>query len=65
MIAVVYANPDKLIEKAYGVWLRALLRNATKQNIGARWLRNGGDGGQAWSGVVQKIILVAVRAEQG
>lgn len=48
---VVYANPDKVIDRAYGTWLRAPLRNARNQNIGARWLRNGGEGGQAWSPV--------------
>lgn len=43
---LVYANPDKQMEKAYGTWLRALNRNA-KNNTGARWLRNvdGGGGG--------------------
>lgn len=37
--AVVYANPDKEIEKAYGPWLRAQTRNA-QMNSGAIWLRN-------------------------
>lgn len=45
--SVVYANPGKVIEKAYGVWLRAPNRNV-KNNVGARWLRNV-DGG--WSGI--------------
>lgn len=46
--SIVYANPGKEIDKAYGTWLRAPGRN-TKVNIGARWLRNGG-GGQQWTG---------------
>ncbi|XP_074352060.1 uncharacterized protein At4g02000-like [Apium graveolens] len=36
---VVYANPDKVIEKTYGTWLRAPSRNV-KNNRGSRWLRN-------------------------
>lgn len=47
--AVVYANPDKVIEKAYGTWLRAPIKNMKNQNIGARWLRNGVDEGQMWA----------------
>lgn len=46
---VVYANPDKVIERAYGTWLRAPGKNAKDQNIGSRWLRNGVDGGQTWA----------------
>lgn len=45
---VVYAHPDKEIERAYGVWLRVLNRNI-KQNIGARWLRNM-NGEEKWVG---------------
>lgn len=37
--AVVYANPEKEIEKAYGPWMRAQTRNS-QVNTGARWLRN-------------------------
>lgn len=44
---VVYANPDKLIERAYGVWLRAPTR-INKIGTGARWLRNVNDGGTQW-----------------
>lgn len=40
---VVYANPDKQVEKAYGAWLRAPSRNV-KNNSGARWLRGGNEG---------------------
>lgn len=47
---IVYANPDKNIERAYGTWLRALGRSGKNQNIGARWLRNGGEGEQNWRG---------------
>lgn len=36
---VVYAHPEKEVEKAYGSWLRAPVRNA-KMNAGAKWLRN-------------------------
>lgn len=54
---IVYANPEKKVECAYGVWLRAPSRNV-KNNTGARWLRNmeggnnrteygGGSGSQA------------------
>ncbi|XP_074336841.1 uncharacterized protein LOC141674013 [Apium graveolens] len=46
--SVVYANPDKEVEWAYGVWLRAPNRNA-KQNTGARWLRNF-NGENSWTG---------------
>lgn len=45
---VVYENPEKEIERAYGVWLRAQTRNS-KNGIGARWLINS-DGGGKWSG---------------
>lgn len=36
---IVYANPNKVVERAYGGWLRAPNRNV-KSNVGARWLRN-------------------------
>lgn len=41
--SVVYANPEKLIERAYGVWLRAPTRS-NKIGAGARWLRNANAG---------------------
>lgn len=44
---VAYANPNKIIEKAYGTWLRAPVQNGRNQNIGARWLKNGGDYGKS------------------
>lgn len=44
---IVYANPEKVVEKAYGVWLRAPSRNV-KNNTGARWLRNAGEGSGMW-----------------
>ncbi|KAL8106625.1 hypothetical protein AgCh_023404 [Apium graveolens] len=44
---VVYANPEKVIEKAYGVWLRAPNKNV-RNNTGARWLRSNKDGGGMW-----------------
>lgn len=47
--AVVYANPDKIIERAYGTWLRVPIRNARNQNVGARWLRNGAGIDQGWN----------------
>lgn len=47
--SIVYANPDKVIERAYGTWLRAPLKMGKNQNIGARWLRNGADGGATWA----------------
>lgn len=44
---IVYANPEKEIERAYGTWQRAPNRNS-RNNTGARWLRNmDGGGGQA------------------
>ncbi|KAL8116071.1 hypothetical protein AgCh_022528 [Apium graveolens] len=42
---IVYANPTKTIERAYGVWLRAPNKNAQKQNLGSKWLRNGPNSG--------------------
>lgn len=44
---VVYANLEKMVEKAYGVWLRAPSRNA-KNNTGARWLRSTSVGTGMW-----------------
>ncbi|XP_074336020.1 uncharacterized protein LOC141673185 [Apium graveolens] len=44
---IVYANPEKLIEKAYGTWLRAPSRNA-RNNAGARWIRNARNGNGMW-----------------
>ncbi|XP_074322934.1 uncharacterized protein LOC141659900 [Apium graveolens] len=44
---VVYANPEKLIDKAYGTWLRAPSRGA-KNNTGSRWIRNTDGGKDAW-----------------
>lgn len=40
---IAYANPDKEITRVYGVWLRAPTRNNKNANIGAKWLRNGGN----------------------
>lgn len=45
---IVYANPDKTIERSYGTWLRAPGRSEKNQNIGAWWICNGGEGGQSW-----------------
>lgn len=45
---VVYANPDKIVARAYGTWLRAPSKNASMNTV-SRWLRNTGDGGNAWS----------------
>lgn len=42
---IVYANPTKTIERAYGVWLRAPNKNTQKQNLGSKWLRNGPNSG--------------------
>ncbi|XP_074374021.1 uncharacterized protein LOC141714399 [Apium graveolens] len=50
--AVLYANPGKIIERAYGVWLRAPNKSNKVQNIGSKWLRNGPDGGQAWQAAI-------------
>lgn len=47
--SIVYANPEKTIERAYGVWLRAPNRNV-KTGTGARWLRSGNDDGNRWAG---------------
>ncbi|XP_074342383.1 uncharacterized protein LOC141679921 [Apium graveolens] len=33
---IVYANPDKEIDRAYGTWLRAPNKNVRNQNIGAK-----------------------------
>lgn len=44
---IVYANPDKEVERAYGAWLRAPGRGG-RYNAGARWLRNS-EGGGGWS----------------
>lgn len=33
--AIVYANPDKVIEKAYETWLREPTKNTRNQNVGA------------------------------
>lgn len=43
--AIVYDNPAKVIERAYGVWLRAPSKNAQSQKLGSKWLRNGPNSG--------------------
>ncbi|KAL8115437.1 hypothetical protein AgCh_022072 [Apium graveolens] len=45
---VVYANPDKIVDRAYGVWLRAPAKNAD-MNAGSRWLRNIADENKKWT----------------
>ncbi|KAL8128213.1 hypothetical protein AgCh_014971 [Apium graveolens] len=45
---VVYANPDKVVDRAYGPWLRAPSKNASV-NAGSRWLRNVADGQKSWT----------------
>lgn len=44
---VVYAHPEKVVEKAYGAWLCAPSRNA-RNNTGSRWLRATGEGNNTW-----------------
>lgn len=44
---IVYAHKEKMVEKAYGAWLRAPSKNA-KNNTGARWIRNMGDKDSSW-----------------
>lgn len=46
--AIVYANPEKEIIRSYGAWLRAPAKNAKSTNLGAKWLRNGGDSSKDW-----------------
>lgn len=46
--AIVYANPDKEVIRAYGTWLRAPGKNAKSINVGAKWLRSEGDGSKKW-----------------
>ncbi|XP_074346236.1 uncharacterized protein LOC141685007 [Apium graveolens] len=45
--AIIYANHDKQIDKAYGTWLRAQSKGA-KPNAGSRWIRNAGRGEGVW-----------------
>lgn len=40
--SIVYANADKIVERAYGIWLRAPSKNAAKLSSGVRWLKNTG-----------------------
>lgn len=51
--SIVYANPEKEIEHAYGTWLRAPLRN-NKTNIGDKWLRNSQGGNGSWTWKTEK-----------
>ncbi|KAL8114992.1 hypothetical protein AgCh_021712 [Apium graveolens] len=47
---IVYANSEKTVERAYGVWLRAPSKNAKLQQMRSKWLRNGKESGQSrWS----------------
>lgn len=46
---IVYANPNKNIERLYGTWLRAPVRGGKNLNIGVKWLRNATDGAQSWN----------------
>lgn len=46
--AIVYANPDKEITRAYGTWLRAPGKNDKRMDVGAKWLRSDGDGRKKW-----------------
>lgn len=39
-----HANSSKEIDRAYGVWMRKPGNNVKIQNLGAKWLSNGGDG---------------------
>lgn len=45
---IVYANLDKVIDRAYGTWLRAPNKNMRTQNVGAKWLRSGNGDDHAW-----------------
>lgn len=53
---MVYANPDKIIDKAYGTWLRAPLR-IVKNNTRVRWLRNAHDGNNVWEKNFKQEVL--------
>lgn len=46
---MIYANPDKVIDRAYDAWLRAPSKNVKNENMGAKWLRNHPNGVQDWN----------------
>lgn len=45
---VVYVNPDKTVDRAYGAWLRDPTRNDNVYT-GSMWLQNGSDETRAWT----------------
>lgn len=59
--AIMYAHPDKEISRAYGTWLRAPMRGAKNQNLGAKWLRNSTEGEGSW----MKPSMATPSAERG
>ena len=59
---IVYRNTDKVIEKAYGVWLRAPSKNAAKMNTGAKWLRNHKDINNPWMQMNRQLGFVGCYA---
>lgn len=61
---MVYANPDKQVDRAYGTWLRAPSRNAQNQNVGSRWLRNGVDVVHSWSSKAGETSSTTVQGDQ-
>lgn len=62
--AVVYANPSKVIEKSYEVLLRTPNKQAKNLNLGAKWLRNGPDGGQTWLSGERDRVATSVQGEE-
>lgn len=65
--SIVYANPDKIVERAYGVWLRASTKYVAKLNTGARWLRNTGADSSMWTTMDKRdaVSTVVQNGEQG
>lgn len=61
--AVVYANPEKEIARAYDVWPWALLRNVKNQNVGARCLRSGVEGSSTFQKIT--VFLIKKRLSRG
>ncbi|KAL8145821.1 hypothetical protein AgCh_003824 [Apium graveolens] len=62
--AVVYANPTKVIERAYGTWLRAPNKNARNQYRENKWLRNGGVVGRTGGRTRMEKREASLRAEK-
>ncbi|KAL8148422.1 hypothetical protein AgCh_005694 [Apium graveolens] len=62
--SIVDANSYKVVDRAYGVWLRTPPKNATKLNTGAKWLKNIGAQSNMWKNTTTSMVVQGDNREE-